>query len=80
MEIVTGAEDLLIVSDDGTMIRTDVGSVSVYGRAAQGVRVMRLGDGSRVISVACTEKAAAEPEEAAEETEAEAPGTTETAE
>ena len=57
MEIVDGTEDLLIVSDDGTMIRTDVGTVSVYGRAAQGVRVMRLAEGSRVISVACTEKA-----------------------
>ena len=71
MEIVDGSEDLLIVSDDGTMIRTDVGSVSVYGRAAQGVRVMRLAEGSRVISVACTEKAEAEPAEAPAETFAE---------
>ena len=66
MEIVDGNEDLLIVSDDGTMIRTDVGSVSVYGRAAQGVRVMRLAEGSKVISVACTEKAEAEEAEPAE--------------
>ena len=63
MKIVTGEEDMLIVSNDGTMIRTDVGSVSVYGRAAQGVRVMRPTEGSRVISVACTEKAEEEPEE-----------------
>ena len=60
MDIVSGEEDLLIVSDDGTMIRTDVGTISVYGRAAQGVRVMRLADNSHVISVACTEKAAVE--------------------
>ena len=57
MRIVTGGEDLLIVSNDGTMIRTDAGSVPVYGRAAQGVRVMRLTGDSAVISVACTEKA-----------------------
>ena len=62
MRIVTGEEDLLIVSNDGTMIRTDVGSVSVYGRSTQGVRVMRLAGESKVISVACTEK-----EEKAEE-------------
>ncbi len=68
MKIVSGEEDMLIVSDDGTMIRTDVGSVSVYGRAAQGVRVMRLAESSRVISVACTEKAEAEaPETSAAE-------------
>ncbi len=67
MNIVTGEEDLLIVSDDGTMIRTDVGSVSVYGRAAQGVRVMRVAEGSRVISVACTDKAETEEEEASPE-------------
>ncbi len=62
MKIVTGEEDLLIVSNDGTMIRTDVGSVSIYGRAAQGVRVMRPAEGSRVISAACTEKAEQEDE------------------
>jgi DNA gyrase subunit A len=56
MKIVHGDEDLLMVSDDGTIIRTDVGSVSIYGRAAQGVRLMRVGMDSRVISIACTEK------------------------
>ena len=56
MDIVTGEEDLLIVSNDGTMIRTDVGSISVYGRSTQGVRVMRLVGDSKVISAACTEK------------------------
>ena len=71
MKIVTGEEDLLIVSNDGTMIRTDVGSVSIYGRAAQGVRVMRLSEGSRVISLACTDK---EIEEAGEQPEADDPG------
>jgi len=82
MEIVDGTEDLLIVSDDGTMIRTDVGTVSVYGRAAQGVRVMRLAEGSRVISVACTEKADGgdAPDEETAESEPPAGETTESAE
>ncbi len=57
MKLVSGEEDLLMVSDDGTIIRTDAGAISVYGRAAQGVRLMRVGSGSRIISIACTDKA-----------------------
>ena len=56
MKIISGDEDLLLVSDDGVIIRTDAGAVPVYGRAAQGVRLMRVGEGSKVISIACTEK------------------------
>ncbi|MGM9614166.1 MAG: DNA gyrase subunit A [Oscillospiraceae bacterium] len=73
MKIVSGEEDLLIVSNDGTMIRTDVGSISTYGRAAQGVRVMRVTPGSQVISVACTEKAGDEERGSAEAETAEIP-------
>jgi len=61
MKLITGDEDLLLVSDDGIIIRTDAGSVPIYGRAAQGVRLMRVSEGSSVISIACTEKE--EPEE-----------------
>ncbi len=64
MKLITGQEDLLLVSDDGTILRTDAGAISVYGRATQGVRLMRVGSGSRIISIACTEKE--EPEEAPE--------------
>ena len=76
MKIVTGDEDLLLVSDDGIIIRTDAGAVPIYGRAAQGVRMMRLTEGSRVISIACTEKEEdGEPElsQEAEESAPEAP-------
>ncbi len=74
MKLITGDEDLLLVSDDGIIIRTDAGSVPVYGRAAQGVRLMRVSEGSRVISIACTEK----EEETEEPAGAEAPAETET--
>ena len=78
MKLITGDEDLLLVSDDGIIIRTDGGSVPVYGRAAQGVRLMRVSEGSRVISIACTEKEEAEEETtSAEETEAPAEETAE---
>ncbi len=56
MKIVDGTEDILMVSDDGVIIRTDVGSISTYGRATQGVRLMRLGEGAKIISIATTEK------------------------
>ena len=67
MKLITGDEDLLLVSDDGIIIRTDAGMVPVYGRAAQGVRLMRVSEGSRVISIACTEKEETEEETAAAE-------------
>ena len=69
-KVVDEEDDLLIISDDGTIIRMDVAEISVYGRATQGVRLMRVGDGSRVISIARTEKEAPE-EDAAPETDAE---------
>jgi DNA gyrase subunit A len=69
-KVVDEEDDLLIISDDGTIIRMDVAEISVYGRATQGVRLMRVGDGSRVISIARTEKEAPE-EDTAPETDAE---------
>ena len=53
-------EDLLIITDDGTIIRTPVSDIRVAGRATQGVRLMRIAEGSRVVGVA---RAEAEPEE-----------------
>ena len=54
--VVSGEEDLLVISDDGTIIRMDVGSISLLSRSTQGVRVMRLSDGAKVISIAPTDK------------------------
>ena len=54
--IVTGDEDLLVISDDGTIIHMDVGSISLLSRSTQGVRVMRLTGDAKVISIAPTDK------------------------
>ena len=54
--MVTGEEDILLISDDGTIIRMASSDVNVYSRTAQGVRVMRLKDGVKVISLARAEK------------------------
>ena len=67
VKVVTGQEDLLVISNDGTMIRMDVGSISVLGRSTQGVRVMRLAGETKVISVATAEKDEADAEAEAEQ-------------
>ena len=55
-KVVDGSEDILLISDDGTIIRMAVEDVNCYGRTTQGVRVMRLSEGSRVISLAKADK------------------------
>ncbi len=62
-KVVSDEDDILLISDDGTMIRMAASDISVYGRATQGVRLMRLAEGSRVISLARTEKVEEEAEE-----------------
>jgi DNA gyrase subunit A len=55
VKMVNPDEDILVVSDDATIIRMAVDSISVLGRATQGVRIMRLSEGSRVISIESTD-------------------------
>jgi DNA gyrase subunit A len=47
--------DLLLISSDGTVIRIAAAGVSVMGRAAQGVRVMRLREGDSLVAVEVAE-------------------------
>ena len=61
---VTGEEDILLVSDDGTIIRMEAGSISLLGRATQGVRLMRPAEGAHVVAMARTEREPDEKEEA----------------
>ncbi len=46
--------DLMIISAVGVVIRTDVSTIHVAGRATQGVRLMNLGEGDKVVAVATT--------------------------
>ena len=61
---VTGEEDILLVSDDGTIIRMEAGGISLLGRATQGVRLMRPAEGAHVVAMARTEREASEEETA----------------
>ena len=56
VKVVDGKDDVLLISDDGTIIRMGADAISTFGRATQGVRLMRLSEGSKVISVARTDK------------------------
>ena len=69
VKMVSPHEDLLVISDDGTIIRMPVDSISRLSRATQGVRVMRLLPGSRVISIEKTMRETEENAEGESETE-----------
>ena len=57
VKVVDGTEDLLLITQSGTIIRTDVGNIRTAGRATQGVIVMRFKeDEDRVIGMALAEK------------------------
>lgn len=51
-----GDEDILMIADNGIIIRTPVDSISQFSRVSQGVKVMRLRDGAKIVSVALAEK------------------------
>ena len=57
VKVVDGSEDLMLITQSGTIIRTDVSGIRVCGRATQGVIVMRFKDeDDRVIGMALAEK------------------------
>ena len=66
VKVVQDSDDVLVVSDDGVIIRMEAAGISELGRATQGVRIMRLSEGARVISVALTDRAESEDAPAGE--------------
>ncbi|MDT2810563.1 DNA gyrase subunit A [Enterococcus asini] len=61
---VDGDEDIMVITDKGVIIRFNVGDVSQTGRATLGVRLMRMEDESKVMTMAVIE-----PEPEVEEVE-----------
>ena len=55
VKVVNESDDILIISDDGVIIRMPVKDINIYSRSAQGVILMRLQEGVKVISIARTE-------------------------
>ena len=66
---VNGEEDLMIITDTGVMIRTNVANISQTGRSTMGVKVMRLDQDAKIVTF--TSVAAAEKEEVGAENETE---------
>ncbi len=67
---VDGSEDMMIITDGGTIIRTPVEGVPTYSRSASGVIVMRLGEGQSCVSFTTLPHSEGEDEDAqAEEAE-----------
>ena len=55
VKAVKEEDDIMIISDDGTIIRMAVADVNIYSRTAQGVRVMRVSPEAKVIALARVE-------------------------
>lgn len=51
MLMVTPEDEIMIITDDGTIIRTRVEDIRETGRVTQGVRMMRVQEGSRIVDV-----------------------------
>jgi DNA gyrase subunit A len=60
--LVRESDELMLITDGGTLVRTRVKEISILGRITQGVRVIRLGGNERVVGVGRIEVLAGEEE------------------
>ena len=51
VKVVNGNEDVMLITDKGTIIRMKVEEISILGRSTQGVTLMRTTDGGKVVSI-----------------------------
>ncbi len=52
IKVVDLDDDIILIADDGVIIRIEAGSIRVCARPSKGVRVMKVNEGSRVITMA----------------------------
>ncbi|MEC7581820.1 MAG: DNA gyrase C-terminal beta-propeller domain-containing protein, partial [Pseudomonadota bacterium] len=48
---VADGDEIMLISDKGTLVRTRVDEVSILGRNTQGVRLIRLKDGEKLVGL-----------------------------
>ncbi len=65
-------EDIMLMTDDGTIIRMAAADIRETGRNAQGVRLMRIAEGAQIVTVARAEQEEEAPDEEALEEAVEA--------
>ncbi|MBQ2774869.1 MAG: DNA gyrase subunit A [Clostridia bacterium] len=51
--VVDESEDVIFISSDGIIIRIPVSQISTFARPSKGVRVMRVSEGEKLVTVAC---------------------------
>ena len=56
VKIADENQDVMLITDTGTIIRMSVGEISVLGRSTQGVTLIRTNDGGKVVSVEIIDK------------------------
>ncbi len=69
---VTDNEDIIMIASNGIVIRIFAGDISEFARPAKGVRVMRVAEGEKILSVGKAEHDAAEVNDTPEEADADA--------
>ena len=67
LKVVNDEDDVLVINDAGIIIRMACKEISCYSRGAQGVKLMNLPEGVKVISIARTDHEEETPEEPTEE-------------
>ncbi len=63
LRVVNDDEDIIIISSDGVIIRIPADSISIFARPSKGVRVMKVKDGERVVTLTNIEHSDEESEE-----------------
>lgn len=56
VRVVSDEDDVMLIEEGGVVIRMAASDINVYRRGTQGVIVMRIGDGSRVIAIERVDK------------------------
>ncbi|MEE1054644.1 MAG: DNA gyrase subunit A [Acutalibacteraceae bacterium] len=77
---VSDNDDIIMIASNGIIIRIFSGDISTFNRPAKGVRVMRVAEGEKILSVALAEHNAEEVNDKPEEAEPDAGEATETPE
>ena len=65
LRVVRSDQDLLLINNDGIIIRMDVEQIRVIGRNTQGVALMRTEENQRIVALAIVDKASEDPEKPA---------------
>ena len=70
VKVVSPDEDIILISEDGVIIRIPAADVRVCARPSKGVRVMRVQEGSRVVTLSSAPKEEAQEDPDNQEPEA----------